>query len=105
MRRAIHSSLAVALIGLSGCDGGGGGYNDPAPAAAQPAAPTASISVPSTGTLNRTVQLTADATAGSGVNRVEFLVDGTVIANDTTAPYSIDWDTSTVADGSRRLGE
>ena len=103
MRRATYSSLAIILIALSGCDGGGNGYNDPEPAAAQPAAPTASISVPSTGALNRTVQLTADATAGSGVSRVEFLVDGNVIASDTAAPYSTDWDTSTVADGSHSV--
>jgi hypothetical protein len=65
-----------------------------------PAAPTASITAPSTASVNRTVPLTATASAGSGVNRVEFLVDGTVIATDTTAPYEASWDTSTIADGS-----
>jgi hypothetical protein len=68
-----------------------------------PAAPTASITAPSTASVNRTVPLTATATAGSGVNRVEFLVDGTVIATDTTAPYEASWDTSTIADGSHQL--
>jgi hypothetical protein len=34
---------------------------------------------------------------------VEFLVDGTLIASDTTAPYELSWDTSTVADGSHSL--
>jgi hypothetical protein len=37
------------------------------------------------------------------VNRVEFLVDGNMIASDTSAPYSADWDTSGVADGSHSL--
>jgi mono/diheme cytochrome c family protein len=49
------------------------------------------------------VQLSATATAGSGVNRVEFLVDGNVIATDTTAPYTADWDTSTLPDGTHSV--
>lgn len=93
--------LALATLALGACGGGGGGYgggdnNPPAPA---PAAPTASLAAPAGDSVNRTVQLSATATAGAGVNRVEFLVDGNVIATDTTAPYTADWDTSTVADG------
>ena len=97
-------SLAVTLIApwiLSGCGGGGGydgGDDDP-----EPAAPTVSLTAPSGGSVNRTVQLTANATAGRGVSRVEFLVDGNVIATDTTAPYSADWNTSTIADGSHSV--
>lgn len=34
---------------------------------------------------------------------MEFLVDGTLIASDTTSPYELSWDTSTVADGSHSL--
>lgn len=101
-----YCSLAMTLMTpwiLSGCGGGGGygggdGGGDP-----QPAAPTVSLTAPSGGSVNRTVQLTANAAAGSGVNRVEFLVDGNVIATDTTAPYSADWDTSTIADGSHSV--
>ncbi|MBM0104674.1 CHRD domain-containing protein [Steroidobacter sp. S1-65] len=99
-----YSSLAVMLIApwiLSGCGGGGG--NGGGGGDSQPAAPTVSLTAPSGGSVNRTVQLTANATAGSGVNRVEFLVDGNVIATDTTAPYSTDWDTSTVADGAHSV--
>lgn len=100
MHRAIHSSLAITLIAVSGCGGGGGGGSGQAE---QPAAPTASITAPTGASLNRTVPLTATATAGSGVDRVEFLVDGSVIATDTTAPYEASWDTSTIADGSHEL--
>lgn len=105
MQKAIRSSLATTtiatLIAMSGC--GGGGYGGGSSQAMQPAAPTASITAPTATSVNRTVSLTAAATAGSGVNRVEFLVDGNVIATDTTAPYEASWDTSTIADGAHQL--
>jgi hypothetical protein len=90
------------MIIVSGCGGGGGGYGGGS-SQAQAAAPTATITAPSSASLNRTVTLTATATASSAINRVEFLVDGAVIATDTTAPYELSWDTSTVADGSHSL--
>jgi hypothetical protein len=102
--------LAIGLLAMSGCGGGGGygggdggsGYNPPP--TPPPAAPTVSITAPSgSGSVNRTVTLTADATAGAGISSVEFLVDGNVIATDTAAPYSADWNTSTVSDGSHAL--
>jgi hypothetical protein len=97
--------LALGLLALGGC-GGGGGYdgddNTPPPLPA-PVAPTVSMTAPSGGPVNRTVTLTADAAAGAGVNRVEFLVDGNVIATDTSAPYSADWATASVPDGSHSL--
>jgi hypothetical protein len=96
--------LAIGLLAISGCGGGGGYGGDPAPVQPpQPAAPTVSMTAPSGGSVNRTITLTADATAGAGVNRVEFLVDGSLIASDTSMPYSADWDTSTVPDGSHAL--
>lgn len=104
MQRAVQISLAMTtIIAVSSCGGGGGGYGGSSQGSAQAAAPTATITVPVGTSLNRTVQLTANATAGAGVNRVEFLVDGTVIATDTVAPYEASWDTSTVADGSHSL--
>lgn len=110
----IHFSwLAIGLIAMSGC--GGGGYGGDGSSGGSSggsgdgygnggsSAPTASITAPPGGTVNRTVSITASATAGAGVNRVEFLVDGNVIATDTSAPYAADWNTSTVADGSHSL--
>lgn len=108
MQRTIGStwgySLALGLL-IGGCGGGDGydGNNDPPPPPPPPAAPTVSLTAPSSASVNRTVTLGATATAGAGVNRVEFLVDGNLIASDTSAPYSIDWDTSGVADGSHAL--
>ena len=46
-----------------------------------------------------TVTLAADASDNQGVVEVRFLVDGSLIDTDTTAPYSVDWVTTTVANG------
>lgn len=91
-------ALVLGFAAASGC--GGGGNNSTPPAVAPP---TISLTVPGGSSVNRTVQLSASATAGAGVNRVEFLVDGTLIASDTSAPYSADWDTSSVADGAHSV--
>lgn len=100
----MQTTIAATLILLSGC-GGGGGYDggDRTPPTPAPAAPTVSLETPAGDSVNRTVTLTANATAGAGVNRVEFLVDGTVIATDTSAPYTADWDTSSLADGAHSV--
>jgi phage tail protein X len=45
------------------------------------------------------VTLTAEASDNQGVVEVRFLVDGSLIASDTTAPYSVDWSTAAVANG------
>lgn len=95
--------LVMAVVTVSGCGGGDGYGGDDNPPPPPPAAPAVSIATPPGGSVNRTVQLSADATAGAGVNRVEFLVDGNVIATDTSAPYTADWDTSSVPDGSHSL--
>ena len=96
--------LIISLLAMGGCGGGGGYGGDGAPVQPPtPAAPTVSVTAPSSGTVNRTITLTADATAGVGVNRVEFLVDGNLISSDTAAPYSADWNTSSVSDGSHAL--
>ena len=39
------------------------------------------------------------ATPSAGVTSVEFLVDGTVVGTDTTAPYDFDWNSATTTDG------
>lgn len=69
--------------------------NDTAP-------PAVALTAPADGaTVAGAVTLTADASdAASGVNRVEFLAGATVLGSDTTAPYSLAWDTTKGADGS-----
>ena len=46
-----------------------------------------------------TVTLTATASDNQGVVEVRFLLDGALIGTDTAAPYSFDWDTTTVTNG------
>ncbi len=46
-----------------------------------------------------TVTLEATASDDRGVAEVRFLVDGVVVGTDTTAPYSINWDSTTVGNG------
>ncbi|MCW5619758.1 MAG: S8 family serine peptidase, partial [Burkholderiales bacterium] len=67
-------------------------------------APTVSISSPAAGsTLSGTVSVSMNASDNKGVTRVDLLVDGKVVASDTTSPYTISWNTTTVANGSRTL--
>ena len=49
------------------------------------------------------VTITAAASDDVVVTRVEFLVDGAVACVDPEAPFSCDWDTAAVADGSHSL--
>ncbi len=51
-------------------------------------------------TVSGTVALTAEATDNIAVQRVEFLINGAVIATDTTSPYLGSWDSTAVSNGS-----
>jgi chitodextrinase len=65
-------------------------------------APTASITSPADGTTAYgTITVTATASDDQGVASVDLLVDGTVVATSTTAPYSFSW--SATATGSHTL--
>ena len=100
---------AVALI-IAACGGGygggsgsgsmacGGAYGGPCPA------PTVTMTSPGA-TVNRTVKLSATASAASGasVKQVDFLVDGTIVGTATASPYSVSWDSTTVSDGNHAL--
>ncbi len=77
-----HWQDAWDLVGP--CDGGGG--ND---------APQVSITAPSNGTsydVGNTVNITANATDTDGtITQVQFLINGSVISTDTSAPYTASW--------------
>jgi len=69
-------------------------------------APTAAVTNPLGGTASGAISVTADATdpnPGSGIASVQFLVDGTTIATDATAPYTTNWNTATVSNGPHNL--
>jgi PKD repeat protein len=64
--------------------------------------PTVSLTAPASGTTvaGSSVAVAATASDNMGIVGVQFLLDGVKIGNeDTTAPYTISWDTTTVPDG------
>ena len=68
--------------------------------------PTVSVTSPSAGSgvLSGTTTLTATAADNVGVVGVTFKVDGVNIGSeDTSSPYSISWNTTTVSNGSRTI--
>ena len=68
-------------------------------------APTASMTSPSSGaTVFGTVTVSANASDNVGVAGVQFRLDGAALgAEDTTAPYSVAWNTTTAPDGAHSL--
>ena len=62
--------------------------------------PTASASVSGTA---GTITLSATASDNVGVTRVDFVVDGNVKGSDTSAPYSLALDSTTLSNGSHTL--
>ena len=68
--------------------------------------PTVSLTAPAAGAMVAgTVNLTATATDNVGVVGVQFQIDGVAFgAEVTTAPYTIAWDTTAVADGAHTVG-
>ena len=67
-------------------------------------APTAAITSPLAGaTVSGTITISATASDNVGVTRVELLVDGALVATDTSAPYAASWNTTTRANGSHSI--
>jgi hypothetical protein len=67
-------------------------------------APVVSLTSPSSGTtVSGTIAVSASASDNVGIAKVEFYRSTTLIASDTTSPYSISFDTTTVANGSLSL--
>ena len=66
--------------------------------------PTATLTSPHAGAvLSYVAFLSASANDASGISKVEFYSDSTLVGTDTVFPYSMSWDTSTVADGVHQL--
>ena len=63
------------------------------------ASPTVALGSPGAGPIAGTMSLVATASDNVGVDRVEFKVRGVVVATDTSAPFTANFDTKTVADG------
>ena len=71
------------------------------------AAPTVSITAPAAGAYLRgpsvSVTATASDTGGSGMSKVEFSLDTTILSTDTTSPYGFTLNTTTASDGSHTI--
>ena len=66
--------------------------------------PTVALTAPTAGTVSGTVTVSANAADNVGVAGVQFLVDNTALgAQDTAAPYSVSWNTTTATNGSHTL--
>ena len=67
--------------------------------------PTVSITAPASGaTVSGTQAVTANATDDVGVAGVQFSLDGTdLVSEDTSAPYSVSWDTTGAGNGTHVL--
>lgn len=79
--------------------------SEAAPSPADTTPPTVNVTAPANGsTVSGTVTVTANASDNVGVVGVQFRLDGNNLgAEDTTAPYSISWDTTTTFDGTHTL--
>ncbi|MGE5624314.1 MAG: Ig-like domain-containing protein [Bacillota bacterium] len=67
--------------------------------------PTVSITAPASGsTVTGTVTVSATASDNVGVAGVQFMLDGAALgAEDTTAPYSVSWNTTSASNGGHTL--
>ncbi|MDE3197910.1 MAG: hypothetical protein KGN84_16295 [Acidobacteriota bacterium] len=66
--------------------------------------PTVSLTAPAPGSqLAKTVTISANAADNVAIGSVQFLVDGVLLSGATTAPYKVNWDTTTAADGPHTL--
>lgn len=67
--------------------------------------PTVAVTAPADGsTVSGSVLVTATASDDTSVVGVQLAVDGTALgAEDTAAPYSVSWSTTTVSDGSHTV--
>lgn len=91
-----RSGQASAAIGTSACP--------PPPPPADVTPPQVSLSGITDGqTLSAATTVTASATDSSGIARVEFRVDGTLKATDTSAPYTTSLDPTAYASGQHQV--
>ncbi|HEX5994458.1 MAG TPA: DNRLRE domain-containing protein, partial [Jiangellales bacterium] len=67
--------------------------------------PKVSLAAPAPGSAvsGSTVRLAASAEDDRRVDQVEFLVDGSVVGSDTSAPFEITWNSASVSNGTRNL--
>jgi RHS repeat-associated protein len=71
---------------------------------ARPVTPAVAVSAPPSGAqVSGAVTLAAAATDDRRVDQVDFLVDGSMVGSDTTAPFSVTWNSAAVTNGSHTV--
>ena len=74
------------------------------PASTDTTPPTVALTAPAAGTVTGTITIAATAADNIGVAGVQFRVDGVNLGTeDTVAPYSITWNTTTASNGAHTL--
>jgi hypothetical protein len=92
------------LGSASTCSGGAYDDRDDLVFAVQNVVPTVSITSPASGALVRgSVPVDVTASGSLGVAKVDLLVDGTLNATISTAPYAFTLNTATLSDGAHQL--
>ena len=92
----VTSDMGFAPTGVcdTTCLGSGGNSNPP----------TVNLLTPADGaSVSGNVDLTATASDASGINKVDFLVDGQQVGTDDTSPYSYSWNSASVANGQHTI--
>ena len=108
---ALMATALAACGGGYGSGGGGGGGGGGCGGAYQPACPLPTVSITSpaaNAAVSGTVAITATAAASMAysltITSVQFFVDGTTsIGTATTSPYTVNWDSTKVTNGSHTL--
>jgi hypothetical protein len=98
--RVYGRALSAGEVAADRDTGVGGG----APPPPDTTAPTATMTAPAAGSVSGTVTVSANASDDVGVSGVQFKLDGANLGSeDTTAPYSLTWDTRTAGNGPHTL--
>jgi fibronectin type 3 domain-containing protein len=68
-------------------------------------APTVTLTSPANGATvsGSSVTISANASDNAGVSNVEFFVDGSLLASDTSSPYSTVWNSTAVPNGTHTI--
>ena len=97
-----HNTLFYAAGTNSEADGVYGRIDVGATPPTLGAPPVVAVTAPA-GQVSATVTVTATATDVLGVTKVQFFANGASIGTATASPFSVQWDTTTVADGAVAL--
>ncbi len=88
---------AAGNLSTASAEAGGTSTSDTTP-------PTVSLTAPTAGAVSGTVALKATASDNVGISGVQFLLDGSPVgAEDTSAPYELQWSSGSVANGTHKL--